>query len=100
MADKEEPISDKEAYENLRKQMNYALIKVRRHWSWPRDTWRWLAVAAPRVCVEAGPSHKRVLFISGDTLAGDFACRVQPLCGGSCALRAGRRYDVNFARTY
>jgi hypothetical protein len=28
MADKDEPISDKEAYENLRKQMNYALIKV------------------------------------------------------------------------
>eukprot|EP00967_Tisochrysis_lutea_P125987 scaffold212300_cov41-Tisochrysis_lutea.AAC.4 len=30
MAEKEEPISDKEAYENLRKQMNYALIKVQR----------------------------------------------------------------------
>lgn len=29
MAEKDEPVSDKEAYENLRKQMNYALIKVR-----------------------------------------------------------------------
>jgi len=37
MADKEEVISDKEAYENLRKQMNYALIKVRRRWYLAED---------------------------------------------------------------
>ena len=48
MADKGEDISDKEAYENLRKSMNYALVRVRAVFRpfWPFRSARSVGVGA------------------------------------------------------